>query len=665
MVIVVVTFSGILFLPTNAANAFFQLPIFTLPVAGAVIQSGITAEIKALWESFIVFLSAAFLTIGSWILWAGGTILDKVLSYTIVEMSANVKGNLSTAISAAWTAFRDLANILFIFILLYIAIGTILGLSNVNTKKLLTRVIIVALLLNFSLFFTKLIIDASNITSTAFYNAILNESPRNAENQSGGLSGAIAGKFGVVSIYETENLEATIRAQGTLTRMFMYGIFGALFMVFASFVLFAIAFLFIARFVIIIFLFILSPLAFAALALPKDEYSGRWWKSLWDQAIFAPACLALLWVVVIILDAIIPGHGTELGKTIAGEAGKGQALGITAPVDAGQIFMNFALVAAFTIGSLIVAKEAGAYGAGGMMKLGSKLRVGAQGVLGGATLGAGAALGRGTFGRFGRAVAESDMLKRSQARGGILGRTAGLIRRGGEKTAESSFDVRATAAGKEAFGTFGGLGKAGGKGGYNKTVEEREKAGKKLAESLEPDKVMIRRTEQRLERAQQEIGRAESSGDTATAIKRREDVVRLRADLDRMKGVSAEEAQKRFESTGEKRRVADLAKSRFAGIPDSASKQAEVERFMKEKEAEYIEATKHDSEAKQRAMSYAEELEKRWLTINRYSNRAKAVAIRKEASKNKDDKRWDKLLSKFDKKDREGLEKPEGEEKSI
>ena len=67
---------------------------------------------------------------------------------------------------------RDLANMFFIFILLYIAIATILEIAAYNAKALLARLIIVALLLNFSLFFTRVIIDASNIWGSAFYDRI-------------------------------------------------------------------------------------------------------------------------------------------------------------------------------------------------------------------------------------------------------------------------------------------------------------------------------------------------------------------------------------------------------------------------------------------------------------------------------------------------------------
>ena len=68
----------------------------------------------------------------------------------------------------------NVANMIFIFLLLYIAIKTILG-DGGDMKKLLTNIIVVALMINFSLFMTKVIIDASNIVAMGFYNAIQTE----------------------------------------------------------------------------------------------------------------------------------------------------------------------------------------------------------------------------------------------------------------------------------------------------------------------------------------------------------------------------------------------------------------------------------------------------------------------------------------------------------
>src|SRR3990167_6826126 len=78
----------------------------------------------------------------------------------------------STFIPTAWTVVRDLSNIFFILILLYIAIKIILDLGGSEAKKMIAKVIIIALLINFSMFFTKVVIDSSNILALIFYNKL-------------------------------------------------------------------------------------------------------------------------------------------------------------------------------------------------------------------------------------------------------------------------------------------------------------------------------------------------------------------------------------------------------------------------------------------------------------------------------------------------------------
>mgnify|MGYP003532565324 FL=1 len=73
-------------------------------------------------------------------------------------------------IDKAWVVVRDLSNIFFILILLYVAIKTVLNMGGHETKSMITSVIIMAVLINFSLFFTKIVIDSSNILALIFYN---------------------------------------------------------------------------------------------------------------------------------------------------------------------------------------------------------------------------------------------------------------------------------------------------------------------------------------------------------------------------------------------------------------------------------------------------------------------------------------------------------------
>ena len=107
-----------------------------------------------------------FFTIPSFLLGLAGKLFNVVM--VLALDSTTYKTGF---VDQAWVIVRDFSNIFFIFILLYIAIQTILGLGH-ETKKAIVQVIIMALLINFSMFFTRVVIDSSNILALIFYNKI-------------------------------------------------------------------------------------------------------------------------------------------------------------------------------------------------------------------------------------------------------------------------------------------------------------------------------------------------------------------------------------------------------------------------------------------------------------------------------------------------------------
>jgi len=102
-----------------------------------------------------------------WIFGAGASLLDTSIEFSISSASFKFQG-----LKDAWTTIRDVANIAFIFILLYIAIATILQLGGYQTKRVLTALIIAALFINFSFFLTGVVIDSGNILALALWNNI-------------------------------------------------------------------------------------------------------------------------------------------------------------------------------------------------------------------------------------------------------------------------------------------------------------------------------------------------------------------------------------------------------------------------------------------------------------------------------------------------------------
>ncbi len=340
------------------------------------------------------FLAQLLLAVTALILFISGTLLHWIIDLSVIHMKDFIENE---GITITWKVFRDFANMFFIFILLYISINTILGNSGGDLRKMLARIVIVALLLNFSFFFTRLAVDASNILTVGFYNQIAQTKcgsvfgvGDDTTSLAGTMSNAFMCKLGLTTLYKNSIISSIDPGSSTdgdwksTLKIIILGIFGSVFGIIAAFVFLAAALLFVSRLVIIIFLFILSPLAFMSMALPNDKWSGEWFKKLIDNCTFAPVFMALMWAILQIITRI-PGAsgGSTLAQAILGIDGK------PAP-DASSVFGTFVIIIGLMIGSMVVAQKTGAYGAGRAMKIFKGGLAATGGWLGQNTIGRGA-----------------------------------------------------------------------------------------------------------------------------------------------------------------------------------------------------------------------------------------------------------------------------------
>lgn len=258
----------------------------------------------------IGFIPAA---LGGFALTLAGNIFNYFIDHTISQFSGSiVTGKVEEAINIAWTAFRDISNILIIGMFVFIAISLILGIKEYGERKMIARVLIVAVLINFSLLFTKIIIDASNFTAHQFYKAaqISNlTSDQGASTVFYAPPPGIAEKF-LRSMGATTTLDlfgvlksAQESEDGSFVKTIVFGfVIGGLLLLAAIVLLYG-AFLMLARAILLIFLMITAPLAFASWLIPKFAHQGwaTWWDSLLKSAVFAPLLMALLWVSILLM----------------------------------------------------------------------------------------------------------------------------------------------------------------------------------------------------------------------------------------------------------------------------------------------------------------------------------------------------------------------------
>ncbi len=605
----------------------------------------------------------AILQAVAFVLWASGAILDGSISHTVTNMNKNVSGN---GITLAWTALRDIANLLFIFILLWQAIKTIVGLDDEKTKKILVSIVLIGLLMNFSLFITKAVVDSSNVLALHFYDqagiaGIEDEVDIGDDKKVVGIAGRLIEPLKITSIWESSGSAEGFAENRTLTeigKLLILGVMGSIFMLVAAFVLVAMAFLFLIRFVTLVLLMVLSPLAFAAMILPETQkHAKAWWSKLISESFYAPIQLALLYVVVLIL-----GGGSDK-KSIAGDNSGG--FGGFFDGSSSQLVINFLIITFLLIASLIVAKKMGAGGASGALSIGKKMEKGARNRIqrgaGRATAGTVGYAGRQSLGRIGQKFSESEWLKKNVAKGGIVGGVASGARALSNKAAQGSYDVRSTGLTGKAIGS------AGGKGGFRKSEEDYQKRKEETAKDLAPSQIEIGRADQELEqikktdpeqynqKVSEKISANREKRAQATDTFQRQALDKeyegLRKDTyenkraetqqtaDRLKGVDEKELRTRVQ------KIKNLTKSQQEELKKAKSKE-DLEAFVNkvvpdEQEREIKGLVMHKGEAKERAEKYAKTTEDANVLIRMATGRSKrsrkraAATVRKNVVKGK------------------------------
>lgn len=239
-----------------------------------------------------------------------------------------------------WQVVRDFTNIFFILILLYAAFEIILGLGHGGGKKTIASVILVALLVNFSLFFTKIIIDASNVTALIFYNRI-DTSNVSTYNPIGSgsvkekdMAGALVERFNINSFFSPETIQKiqakeqisqlakqcpscdtsqlSATSDGKINPYFLISIMVAygLVVIVLAYAFLIVAMSFLGRMVTLMMLMIVSPVAFVTYTVPSLSgistigFSG-WIKKLFEASFVAAIFMFILYVTSEILKAQI------------------------------------------------------------------------------------------------------------------------------------------------------------------------------------------------------------------------------------------------------------------------------------------------------------------------------------------------------------------------
>lgn len=405
-------------------------------------------------------------------------------------------------IEEGWRMTRDISNIFFIFSLLMIAISIILRVNAIvaNPKKLLINVIVVALLINFSLFFTGIIIDASNLLAKSFYSGVKVENSSGEAFTEPSLGALFSGTespksitVAVLSKLKVQNLlgeDANLRDLGNIANQIVFLLMITVVNTILIYVFIVVMWLFLARVITLMLAMVLSPFAFITLAIPQGARIPKlgfksWINTVLSVSFMAPVFMFFMFLILKFVNSqsFIVLNPTEEGFLLTFL----------------QILIPFALV----MGLIFAAKQvtvnmsgelakAAVKGVEGMAKMGATVATGTAIGLGTA---AAASAGRQTVGRLGAKIAKKGRALETKRGNSFLGnmsnRFAGqAMRMAGEGAAQSSFDWRTTERGQKIAQSIGLRGAPfldtrTKQGGFRQSQADFEKRAKERAEATQ------------------------------------------------------------------------------------------------------------------------------------------------------------------------------------
>ena len=228
-------------------------------------------------------------------------------SYSVISQFLNINpaifGEGSDAVGAkqAWNFFRDIANVIFVLLFLWVIFSQVssIGISNYGIKKILPKLIVGAILVNLSFYICQLAVDLSNILGFTLKEALegsvsgVGGSSSNSEILSG-LGAAVAG---ILVLTGTVLFAALAVSIPTLLSVML--------------VLLVVLVILIVRQAAIVLLISIAPLAFAAWLLPNTESLFKKWVSMFRGLLMVFPIISLLYGAGKLAGAILATTATS------------------------------------------------------------------------------------------------------------------------------------------------------------------------------------------------------------------------------------------------------------------------------------------------------------------------------------------------------------------
>jgi hypothetical protein len=323
-----------------------------LILGAAAVLGGLTYFFgSAIWSMSLGAIVGGLATFLSWVIGQISVVVTSIL-FAVATYNGFINEEV---VIRGWQVVRDLSNMFFILILLIIAFATILRVENYSMKRLLPKLLIMAILINFSRTICGLAIDLAQVIMLTFVNAFGSAGPGNLYNA-----------FGLQNLWTWDTLKATLdpTSVNANTGLAVTGsmVLGLILLIIATIVISIFSIILIFRIIMLWILVILSPIAFMAMSFPAGaRYASQWSSEFTKYVIVGPVMAFFLWLALTISTTTL-NVGVDFTSSGNGGGAQIQSLGTGSVASRPGNMKQFLVTTLFLVAGLIMAQQSGAAG---------------------------------------------------------------------------------------------------------------------------------------------------------------------------------------------------------------------------------------------------------------------------------------------------------------
>lgn len=251
-----------------------------------------------------------------------------------------------------WEIIRDICNMGFVIVLLIIAIASILQIQTYHYRTWLPKLVLMAILINFSKLICGILIDASQIVTLTFASGIQQIGPGNFMDALG-INHFLDMDFSKTYAKEKIGDDNGINALNIFATLMLILALACI----ALIVVAAITIVFAIRIVALWILIILSPFAYLFSASPMGhQYASQWWQKFSQWVVVGPVMVFFIWLSLTTIRETM----SEMFSTMP--EGGVPVVGLT-EIGSPETLAAFILACCMLMASLVVAQQLGGYAA--------------------------------------------------------------------------------------------------------------------------------------------------------------------------------------------------------------------------------------------------------------------------------------------------------------